>query len=253
MRLVRLAGYLLINILISATVAVAVLLYWENNRQPVVSSVINQDIVVGGDGPSVLLNGLSGQSGTQPAMDSIIYRVRSGDTMGSIAMQYEIAIDELMRVNGLNDPNALSIDQLLIIPARQLELPTERPIATRAPISAVLTPQPPAAVATSNLPPVITIRAVNGAGDLDVEQVVLLNVGGAVNLVGWTLVQPDGDAYYFPDIRLYQTGQIIVHTRSGQDTVTDIFRGLDQAIWKSGQAAHLLDADGNIHATFQLP
>ena len=126
-------------------------------------------------------------------------------------------------------------------------------MATRAPVTPVVTPLPPAVVATSILPPVITIRAVNSAGDLASEHVVIVNVGGAADLVGWVLAHLEGDAYHFPSLRLHQTGQIIVHTGGGQDTVTDLFWGRDKAVWQSGQTVHLLDANGNIHATFELP
>ena len=173
--------------------------------------------------------------------------------MGSIAMQYEMTIEELMSANGLNDPNALAIDQLLTIPAWQPTQTAKRSMATRAPITAVITPQPPAAVATPSLPPVITIRSVTGAGDLAAEQVVIMNVGGAVDLAGWALVNAEGDAYHFPALRLHQTGQLSVHTGGGQDNVTDLFWGRDQGVWQSSKAVHLLDADGNIRATFELP
>ena len=39
MSLARLAGYLFINMAVSAAVAVAVLIYWENYRQPVTNRV----------------------------------------------------------------------------------------------------------------------------------------------------------------------------------------------------------------------
>ena len=253
MRIARLAGYLLLNMAVSAAVAVAVLLYWENNRQPVASRAPDAATGESGGASPVMLDGSPRQHGLQLSTEPIIYRVRVGDTMGSIAMQYDLTIEELMAQNGLNDPNALAIDQLLTIPARQPAQPTERPMATRAPVTVVVTPQPPAAVATSNLPPVITIRAVSGAGDLAAEQVVIVNVGGAADLAGWALVQPEGDAYRFPALRLHQTGQISVHTGDGQDTVTDLFWGRDQAVWQTGRVVQLLDADGNIHATFELP
>ena len=253
MRIARLAGYLLLNMAVSAAVAVAVLLYWENNRQPVASRAPDEAARESGDGFIGLLAVSSGQPGLQLSDEPIIYRVRAGDTMGSIAMQYEMAIEEIMAANGLNDPNALAVDQLLTIPGRQSAQPTARPMATRAPITAVVTPQSPAALATSSMPPVITIRAVNGVGDLGAEQVVIMNVGGAADLGGWVLVHPDGDVYHFPAMRLHQTGQLSVHTSGGQDTVTDLFWGRDQAFWRSGHAVKLLDADGNIHATFELP
>ena len=253
MRIARLAGYLLLNMAVSAAVAVAVLLYWENNRQPVASRAPDGDVRESGDGTLGLLGVSSGQPGRQFSDEPIIYRVRSGDTMGSIAMQYEITIEEIMATNGLDDPNALVVDQLLTIPRLQSAQPTARPMATRAPITAVVTSQSPVILATSSMPPVITIRAVNGAGDISAEQVVIMNVGGAADLAGWSLVHPKGDAYHFPVMRLHQTGQLSVHTRGGQDTVTELFWGRDQAFWQSGQAVKLLDTDGNIHASFELP
>ncbi|HJL70836.1 MAG TPA: LysM peptidoglycan-binding domain-containing protein, partial [Anaerolineales bacterium] len=205
MRIARLAGYLLLNMAVSAAVAIAVLLYWENNRQPVASRAPDAATGESGGASPVMLDGSPRQHGLQLSTEPIIYRVHAGDTMGSIAMQYDLTIEELMAQNGLNDPNALTIDQLLTIPARQPVQLTQRPMATRAPVTVVVSPQPPAAVATSSLPPVITIRAVDGVGDLATEQVVIVNVGGAVDLANWALVQPEGDAYRFPVLRLHQT------------------------------------------------
>ena len=223
MKIARLGAYLLLNIAVSAAVAVTVLLYWENNRQPVASRAPDGAERESGDVSLGLLAISSGQAGLQLSDEPIIYRVRAGDTMGSIAMQYEMTIEEIMAANGLNDPNALAVDQLLTIPGRQ------------------------------SAQPVITIRAVNGVGDLGAEQVVIMNVGGAADLGGWVLVHPEGDEYYFPGMRLHQTGQLSVNTSGGQDTVTELFWGRDQAFWRSGHVVKLLDADGNIHATFELP
>ncbi len=44
------------------------------------------------------------------------YRVRPGDTLGAVSAQFNIPIDELMRVNGLTDPHSLQIGQVLKIP-----------------------------------------------------------------------------------------------------------------------------------------
>lgn len=251
MKTPRLGAYLLLNIAVSAAVAVAVLLYWENARKP--AAIYAPDETAGAEGSAALVNVLSGESDPQPSAEPIIYRVRAGETIGSIARQHEITIEEIMATNGLNDPNELAIDQLLILPARNLAEPTERPMATRAPITPVVTPQSPQTGLTASGPEVITIRAVNGAGDLAAEQVVIVNAGGTADLAGWTLVHPEGDAYLFPALRLYQTGQLRVHTGGGHDNVTDLFWGRDQAVWQSGQVVQLLDPDGNIHVTFELP
>lgn len=44
------------------------------------------------------------------------YTVRAGDTLGAISARYDVAIDELMRLNGLTNPNTLQIGQVLKVP-----------------------------------------------------------------------------------------------------------------------------------------
>ena len=41
------------------------------------------------------------------------YTVRNGDTLGAIAARYDLSIEELMKLNGLTNPNALQIGQVL--------------------------------------------------------------------------------------------------------------------------------------------
>ncbi len=252
MSLARLAGYLFINMAVSAAVAVAVLIYWENYRQPVTNRVPDSSFD-GGEYPLGLNAGSSEMSDPTNSSQPAIYRVRSGDTMSSIAIQYEVTVEELMIANKMSDPNSLAIDQLVTIPVKQAAQPTQRPMATSKPASTVIKPRPPDAIATSSLPPVITIRVVSGVGDLAAEQVVIMNVGGTADLGGWTLVHPAGDLYDFPELRLHQTGQLTVHTNAGLDTVTDLYWARDQAVWQSGQVVQLHDADGNLHATYELP
>jgi LasA protease len=44
------------------------------------------------------------------------YTVRAGDTLGAIAARYDVPVDELMRLNGLGNPNNLYIGQVLKVP-----------------------------------------------------------------------------------------------------------------------------------------
>jgi murein DD-endopeptidase MepM/ murein hydrolase activator NlpD len=44
------------------------------------------------------------------------YIVRYGDTLGAISARYDISIDDLMRLNGITNPNTLQIGQQLKIP-----------------------------------------------------------------------------------------------------------------------------------------
>ncbi|MBI3914691.1 MAG: LysM peptidoglycan-binding domain-containing protein [Chloroflexi bacterium] len=46
------------------------------------------------------------------------YSVRAGDTLSSIALRYNISLDELMELNGIADANTLGIGQMLKVPIK---------------------------------------------------------------------------------------------------------------------------------------
>lgn len=47
-----------------------------------------------------------------------LYIVQDGDTLSSLAEQFNITVEELLVANNLTDPNALQVGQALIIPTR---------------------------------------------------------------------------------------------------------------------------------------
>ncbi len=67
------------------------------------------------------------------------YKVQPGDTLYSIARHYGTTVEVLAQLNGLTDPNALAVGQVLLLPGGQkVALPTTLP----APLSGLsLTPQ----------------------------------------------------------------------------------------------------------------
>lgn len=52
-----------------------------------------------------------------PRQDSVQYIVQAGDTLGSIALQYDISVETLMEANEIADPNLLNVGMALNIPA----------------------------------------------------------------------------------------------------------------------------------------
>jgi len=58
------------------------------------------------------------------------YTVRQGDTFGSIAAKFGIAVDDLINANPDVDPNALPIGQVLAIPTRPAGSETPQPTPT---------------------------------------------------------------------------------------------------------------------------
>lgn len=100
----------------------------------------------------------------------------------------------------------------------------------------------------------MVIEGVIGAGDLNFERVVMRRSGdGELSLAGWTLEDENGHAYLFPQLELYKGSTISLHTRAGADTVTDLYWGLAEAVWETGEQITLRDAQGSERAVYRLP
>jgi hypothetical protein len=113
------------------------------------------------------------------------------------------------------------------------------------PVSETLSPQ-------TDIP--VKIESVVGAGTLSAETAVIHYSGdGQLNLAGWQLKDEDGNTYTFPQLTLYQNGSVQVHTDSGTDTVIDLYWGLPEGVWGSGENAKLYDAQGNLRAVYRVP
>lgn len=247
----RLGFYLGINAVVSAAVTLAVLFVWDATH-----SKPNSELPAG-TGTSPASTPGPGEA-ARPATSAWVtvtpttYVIKSGDTLGSIAVAFDVSVEELLAANGLTDPNVLDVDQVIIIPIGA----TAPAMVTQAPLPATptaLTPLAtltPAAVATS---PQLVIRSVDNPGSLAGESVQIFNQGGAVDLAGWRLQTPNGEAYRFPSLTLHQNGQIIVHTRTGVNSVIDLYWDRESAVWASGVLVRLTDPTGGTESTFLIP
>jgi formylglycine-generating enzyme required for sulfatase activity len=54
---------------------------------------------------------------TDQPQDVVQYTVQPGDTLAKIAFMYNVSIDEIIAANGLENANAIEVDQVLLIPA----------------------------------------------------------------------------------------------------------------------------------------
>jgi hypothetical protein len=88
---------------------------------------------------------------------------------------------------------------------------------------------------------------------LSSERVTIVNLGGVVDLAGWSLVDVEGNTYIFPALTLFQGGAVTVHTALGNNTVIDLYWGQTAAMWQSGELATLKDPQGQVHTTFTTP
>jgi aspartate 1-decarboxylase len=162
--------------------------------------------------------------------------------MNEVAAQLGLTVDALMAANGLTDPDTLSAGQVLLVPEVDDQVPStgSQPTPTATP--------PPQDTGD----PAVQIRGVSGAGILEAEVVQVLNSGGTANLEGWTLDNGRGSRYVFPAFTLHN-GAVSVHTRSGRDTVIDLYWGMPEAVWTSGTVVTLRDSEGKIQSMFSIP
>lgn len=100
----------------------------------------------------------------------------------------------------------------------------------------------------------VDIVSIVGAETLDAE-IVLVRYSGEeeLNLAGWHLEDEDKNTYIFPQLILYSQGAVQIHTIAGQDTVVDLYWGLRDSVWESGEEASLLDPQGNVRTTYIVP
>ena len=277
----RLIYYILINIVVSAATTLVVLNIWERTHPPLTEMVTPTALAAAS--PSAAAPATSAPVADvtteaitptealpptetprpSPTLELIEYQVKSGDTLGSIAMEFDISIADILAVNSLDNPDNLSIGQMIYIPTGPVPVaipPTATETAESTP-----TPRPPTATPTygpsptpsatlTGREPGVTISNVIGAGDLANERVVLTRTGdGELDMAGWRLEDSDGHVYSFPQLTLYKDGAVNIYTQAGQNTVVDLYWGLETAVWQAGETVTLYDAQGNQRATYQVP
>lgn len=255
----RMLPFILVNILVSAAVLLGILYWWdarEAEPEPLAqpTAVLPTPPLTAGDAPP------ADQPAAEPTAEAAaetdgppVHVVQAGDTLMRIAEQYDVAMEDIMTANGIENPNFLTIGQQLQIPVGGLATPTPPPTAT--PETAVL-PSP-----NPTLPPAdegtveVQITEVVAPGDLTAEAVQIVNTGSRqVGLLGWQLRDADGFAYTFSRFTLYGDGSgVLLHTEAGIDSATDLFWGLEAPLWESGEVVTLVDAAGAEQATFVVP
>ena len=197
-----------------------------------------------------------------PTIEMLTYRVKEGDFLGALAIQFNVSVADIIAVNSLTNPDSLIVGQIIYIPTAPLPSVTSTSIPPT--IVASATPRPSA---TGTHEPVSTptptvvgqeaqvvIDKVIGAGVLENERVVLLRTGdGELPMAGWRLTDNQGNTYIFPQLTLYKDGAININSRTGQNSVVDLFWCLPAAIWSQGKVVSIYDAQNNLRATYTVP
>jgi LysM repeat protein len=269
----------LLNVIISAITVGVVLQLWENDHPsnpientPVVKIVtatqpVNLPIVANNftSGISIPLDTgilITGTIQVTPTSQMLTYRVKEGDFLGAIAIQFNVSVADILAVNGLTDPDSLIIGQLIYIPTAPL--PTITSTSIPPTIIASATPRPSATLTQGSIPtstptvigqePQVVIDSVIGAGVLANERILIRRTGdGELSLAGWHLTDGKGNEYIFPQLTLYKDGAININTGSGQNTVVDLYWGLTTPIWGPGKVISIYDSQNNLRETYTLP
>jgi LysM repeat protein len=239
----RLFFFLLINIIISALTTLVVLTIWDHSHRveiPVSSDstlafaipTATQDI------PTVV-----------PTIALQAYQVSEGETLGEIALAYDITVDELLALNGLNDPDSIGAGATIFVPVEKQNSAGDIEAGS---IRNDETNQEEAASPTDSQQ--VEIVAVIGAGDLTSERVQIRGLGeGTLSLTGWRLQDEDDHVYTFPQLTLFGNGAVNVYSTAGVDTVVALYWNSGEAVWESGETVTLFNENGLIQATYIVP
>lgn len=101
---------------------------------------------------------------------------------------------------------------------------------------------------------ILSIEGVFGAGDLDVEYILIRNKSdSSVNLSGWSVSSSDGETFNLPQLTLNKNGAVRLYSKHGTNTVIELYWNSDKALWSSGSQVDLLDQSGQKQASWLVP
>ncbi len=253
--------FLLLNIIVSAVVVLSILFWWSNRG----GGAVTAEATAAATLPAGVLptpNVAAPPSGTVPpetagaAADAttgdepVVHVVQSGDTLNRISQQYDVSVEDIMAANNLSDPNVISVGQSLTIPVGGLPTPTVPPPTE---IAARPSPIPTEAVTAGQGE--IAIAGITDPGVLETEAVQIVNNGAELqSLLGWTVRDEDNNAYTFGDVSIFGEGAgILLHSRAGTNSPLELFWGLEETAWRSGETLTLWDAANQVVATYVVP
>ena len=109
----------------------------------------------------------------------------------------------------------------------------------------------------------IEIMEVGGIGNLATEYIRLERPGSdpddTVSLQGWRLVDEDNNDFVIleqsglPSLDLHGQGAVDIYSKEGASTPIELYLGLDSPLWEPGESISLVDPEGNVHDTYQIP
>ena len=256
MRARRWVAIILLNIVISVLTTLGVLQFRGELERVVVVTATPGAISVERAPTAAPASQVVEPSPTPTLPSAVEYTVKPGDTLGGIALAFDVSLEGLVAANNLTEDDIIQPDQVLVIPLGEVVSPTP---VTPSPAPATPTPATPTPFPTETPTPPgpvqVRIQEVLAPGALEREGVVIINRGRTVNLQGWTLGMAGKDAVFtFPRLTLAQGVPVTVYTIAGDDSPQALHWGRDAAQWgERGTVVELRDAEGESIATYTVP
>ena len=231
----RLISFLLINVLVSALTTLIVLTLWDRSHQTETPEPVSNV------SSFMIPTETQDDRADKPEVSLEPYQVGQGETLGEIALAFDVSLDELLALNGLTDPNSIGAGATIFVPIEVKPENSDQPVDDAESQPAMSTGQ-------------VEIVAVFGAGDLSSERVQIRGLGdGTLFLTGWILQDEDGNEYTFPKITLFGNGAVDIYSTAGVDNVVALYWNSGKAIWDSGETLTLLDQAGVLQASYTVP
>lgn len=267
----RMLPFLILNILVSAVTVLGILFWWQSQNveeqlAPEAQTVVNlidpaatmtaeavQALVVELGDEDAPDEAVAGEEEPSAERDDgmELYVIQAGDTLGRLSTLYGVPLEDILLVNGIDNPNILQVGQEILIPVNGIPTPTPTVTPTAVPDI------PPTPIPTETFEQgevIIEINEVVAPGVLNAESVSIVNLGSRpVSLEGWQLSDSEGRTFIFPAITLFGDGAgILLHTEAGQSTALDLYWGLNEAIWQAGDTLVLRDTNGTEQTSFTV-
>jgi hypothetical protein len=134
--------------------------------------------------------------------------------------------------------------------------PTSTPGITATPTATPTAPTPTATLTPSPTPTpdvrIIYIEYNPPGSDVEGEYVLIQNfTSSPVNMTGWTLRDQAGNTFTFPPFSLNPSASVRLWTKSGTNTLYDLYWGRGSAVWNNeGDTAYLRDTSGVLIHTY---
>lgn len=132
--------------------------------------------------------------------------------------------------------------------------PDLKPISNNANYTLLKTPE----INSASLLPLddktVVIDFVFMPAEIDYEKITVKSVSAVpVDLTGWLLKDEQGKQYTFPALTIYPNGAVDIYSRAGVNSAVELYWNSDQAVWRKGEIATLLDTAGNVRSTLIIP